>query len=587
MSLMLVTTADEQSWDPDLKTLFLGEWCRLHTRKKVWESMDFLVSNPYGLNSEIQQADHELINKIYCALLEEISTLLNNYHSENHSNRYWEIIIGHWLYHFIKMLLGRYRELEFAFNNYEITSTIVLNNVPIDLLSYDHISYMHKLRNDNVNHLIYSEMIRQFFHKKIKIIYKEYKFEPLKNIVPINFKLTKKLRNKAYQFFLCVYSKLHRNSDALIINSYLPFFEEIKLQIRLGQFPVIWRTPALNKIKYESFNSKRLQLSTHGFFGFDNVVRFMLAKMIPVVYLEGYRGLKKQIKALPFPSRPKFIFSSNNFAYDELFKAWTAQKTEEGISYFIGQHGSNYGTLKSSLRWPEINTCDKFISWGWSKVYSKVNTIKAFNFKVANKILTPNSAGGLLLVERGPGYRDGPQDRFYEHILYQQYVFDFYDELSDSIKEKTIIRLHHGSSDHSASDVYLWNKKYPNSNIDDFFLPLEKLIQKSRIIAFSYECSGFLECMALNIPTICFWRGSLNHLFEEASLHYQMLKEVGIMTNDAREVASYINTHWQDVDSWWRSQRVQVARSNFCNRYSRTVIKPSKELATLLLENVS
>ena len=54
MSLMLVTTADEQSWDPDSKTLFLGEWCRLHTRKKVWKSMDFHVSNSYGLDREKQ-----------------------------------------------------------------------------------------------------------------------------------------------------------------------------------------------------------------------------------------------------------------------------------------------------------------------------------------------------------------------------------------------------------------------------------------------------------------------------------------------------------------------------------------------------
>ncbi len=131
----------------------------------------------------------------------------------------------------------------------------------------------------------------------------------------------------------------------------------------------------------------------------------------------------------------------------------------------------------------------------------------------------------------------------------------------------------------------MWNKKYPDTNIDDYSLPLKKLIQKSRLVIFSYECTGFLECMALNIPTICFWRGGLDHLFDDAADYYKMLENVGIFTNKAEVAASYINICWEDLDEWWNSRLVQEARVEFCAYYSRVVKSPTKTLANMLLED--
>ena len=39
---------------------------------------------------------------------------------------------------------------------------------------------------------------------------------------------------------------------------------------------------------------------------------------------------------------PEFIFTSNNFHTDEIFKLWSAIKVERGTKYYIGQHGNNY-----------------------------------------------------------------------------------------------------------------------------------------------------------------------------------------------------------------------------------------------------
>jgi hypothetical protein len=61
---------------------------------------------------------------------------------------------------------------------------------------------------------------------------------------------------------------------------------------------------------------------------------------------------------MKWPEKPKFIFTSNCFDGDEVFKVWTALKVEQGISYFVGQHGNNFGTHAwyAERSWPERTT---------------------------------------------------------------------------------------------------------------------------------------------------------------------------------------------------------------------------------------
>ena len=65
----LITTADERTWKFDRPVIFLGEWCRLYDRKHVWESMDAVVAEPYGLGMVKKDADYaearQLEDKIF------------------------------------------------------------------------------------------------------------------------------------------------------------------------------------------------------------------------------------------------------------------------------------------------------------------------------------------------------------------------------------------------------------------------------------------------------------------------------------------------------------------------------------------
>src|SRR4051794_24293848 len=97
MQRYLITTADERSWKFDRPVLFLGEWCRLYKRRHVWSGMDAIVAEPYGLDPRQKIRDVAYIEELSSRLLSELTTALNECHGTQHSERYWNIVLGHWL----------------------------------------------------------------------------------------------------------------------------------------------------------------------------------------------------------------------------------------------------------------------------------------------------------------------------------------------------------------------------------------------------------------------------------------------------------------------------------------------------------
>ena len=77
-------------------------------------------------------------------------------------------------------------------------------------------------------------------------------------------------------------------------------------------------------------------------------------------------------------------------------------KLREGISYYVGQHGNNFGTLRNfSPRIEEI-TADKFLTWGFKKNLKHVPT---FMFKTVGEKKKYDPKGNLVLIEVHRPYR--------------------------------------------------------------------------------------------------------------------------------------------------------------------------------------
>ena len=208
--------------------------------------------------------------------------------------------------------------------------------------------------DDQWNNVLYGRIIKLIYNSNdfINFLSNEnsYIYQGLKFRAYIeNNSLKKKINKYENQAYKKLSNKFIKNEDAFIINSYLPPIEEFKLEIALGQFPQRWTTLE-TKINFKPNKKLRkkmeIKFQKKSDNKLENILRALFFELLPVYYLEGLPNLYKIIHLQSWPTSPKFIFTSNNFYRDEIFKLWTATKIVSGSKYYVGQHGNNYYTKK-------------------------------------------------------------------------------------------------------------------------------------------------------------------------------------------------------------------------------------------------
>tara|TARA_X000000950_G_C13910764_1_gene658914 strand:+ start:2759 stop:4564 length:1806 start_codon:yes stop_codon:yes gene_type:complete len=593
----LITTADENTWKFDRPVIFLGEWCRLYNRKHIWGGMDAIVAEPYGLKHSKRDSDYSKALILENKLFPEFIQLLNYHHNTNHSERFWQILIGPWFKVIVRDLFYYVNSLKNCLLSHDISGTTGYDLNKTICIS-DTKDFIDGFFDDNRNlNLLYTRILNLIENKNFPVDLISSENENTQQ----KYNLTlKKIENKSfYKNFLKLgfsfYSKISkqfiRKDDAFIINTFLPTEKEAKLELALGQFPQFWKYNWNKHFQFDllkknpdnlirkNLKKKFLDNSCESL---ENIIRHLLFEYFPVCYLEGFGDLFNKLKKQPWPKFPKFIFTSNNFYLDEVFKLYAALNVESGKKYFVGQHGGNYGTQRHKSPRIEELTVDKFITWGWTNGMSQ--HIPGFVLKNAGKKkLNFNTSGNLLLIEHGYTKHDATYDKKSDFIEYLDNQKTFVDNLHKNPRKNLLIRLFNiNYQNKDWCEENRWHDFDPNIKIDNGIKNINRLISKSRLIVYSYDSTGMLETLSDNIPTIAFW-GKEVALLDSAKPYYQMLADVGIIHFSAISAAEKINEIWDNVENWWDQSNLQKARQEFCHRYAKKSQNPVTELKQILL----
>jgi len=589
--LCLITTADEKSWLFDRPVIFLGGWCCRHARQDLWRSMNAFVAPPYGLDLESRDRDNQLAREYENSLFPELCKILNQYHSTDHTQRYWSILIGHWFRRYIEVIINRYQTLNKCIEVYQPSEVAVSSQKRCELAPWDSYAAIWKFNDDDWNSSLYVRLAEQLNISRV-------------SVEPCNLIETKEVAknttslsgNFLGQLFKSALSKclkwsvyLSRNEDAVIINSYLPRKFELLLNLSLRQIPFRYKEQRLSfpVAQVDHFERHRLskEITPPIQSGLNYSLRSLIFELMPICFLEGYSGLVKAASNLSWPKNPKFIFTSNNFDTDEIFKVWTAEKVESGIPYFVGQHGSNYGTSRYMNPSIEELTSDKFITWGWSDGLSQ--HVPGFIFKTCgNKRLKSKKNGGLLLIELHPGQMLTTWDSVAEYGLYFNEQLRFVESLWPTVRKALIVRLQLTLQDLGWNEISRWQEFDPFIKLETGAGKLEGLICDSRLVVFSYNSTGVLECMSQNIPMIAFWQNGLEEIRDSAKPYFQLLVDAHILHANPQSAAEHINTIWNNVEEWWNSSSVQDARLKFCQRYAASCLRPVSEMKKILMRGM-
>jgi putative transferase (TIGR04331 family) len=68
----------------------------------------------------------------------------------------------------------------------------------------------------------------------------------------------------------------------------------------------------------------------------------------------------------------------------------------------------------------------------------------------------------------------------------------------------------------------------------------------------------------------------------EAKPYYELLRNVGILADTPEQAAEFVVLHWDNLEGWWESKKVQDVRREFCQQYARTEKNPIRKLKKIL-----
>lgn len=582
----LITTADEKTW-PKIEgkpVLFLGEWCKRFSRKEKWDKLNSKVV-PYRWDDrQIFYSDNQYLEELYEKILSELSCKLNYIHSVDHSLTYWRILIGPWLGNFIHILFERWTMLDKSIESFESLKCTIIERDPLSVIPNHTSHFISLIIDDDWNEAIYGQLLEKYFSKLIKI--KKIKLHPsVKNPNSVPKKsLNIRLKSQIKKLILNAYLLLPNKNLYFFISSYLPLNFESLLQLRLGQFPRIWRskepplaTPNLKKRLW------RIDSNDINDRSFEAIARQFIPLHIPTSYLEGYDGLMKIVNQLPWPKKPKSIFTSNSYYADDVFKAWSAEKVEINIPLIIGQHGGNYGMNAFSFdECHQLKIASHFFSWGWSDT-SRPKIIPIGNLKaMGKKKLSYNPSGGALMIET-------IVPRFSYLLsaipISRQWLDYFSDQkaflrtLSKDLREQVLLRLF--KEDYGWDQFERWQAYMPEVKVDLGNQDISKLIKNNRLCIITYNATSFLEALHWNIPIIAFWNQEHWELNNEVMPYFELLQSVGILHKNPKSAAKHMTKVWDDVPSWWESSEVERAKLEFCKQFSHTLDNPIANLKSL------
>lgn len=287
---------------------------------------------------------------------------------------------------------------------------------------------------------------------------------------------------------------------------------------------------------------------------------FMLLSM-PIAYFEASKEMYQRATQIVKTWDLKRIYSS--YTSMELMDYCFAIVKTDGTKIYGIQHSGAYG---GSLLSPqtEMVFSDAFCSWGWtykgaSYVNSVIKPVKMIRLpkfqkkEIAkkNKILWACNYPVVGNIGRGWDYSD-----------YMKNEMDFIDHLDDEIRNNIVLRIDNGNLFNKKFAQKL-QSKYKNIRIESRYdISFSDSARESRYVISDYYGSPDLESLLLGVPVVMF-RADGNPVPSPSYMDgTKMLRDLGIFSESAREMAETINKH-KGSEDWLLTEDAAKAYSKY------------------------
>jgi len=569
MKKALITTANEASWFDDQPVLFLGEWCKIYSRKEVWEKMHYEVMSYHWDDKKKLAKDYEYVLSLYERTLCVLSRKMNLIHKQNRGERYWSILIGPWLAYFIMALYDRWESIRLALKKYDIGETIILVGNGEDYVANDMEEFC-KIYSigDNWNHYIYGTILNYIGHDKIIIKDDCVVFDKKNGKESVD----RNIKSKVISYYNYLHKFLVKSNDPFFFKTYVSPFHECILSLKMGVLPQLWRSINSVKVGYDA-DKRNWDIVYKYENDFERYLLSMIPKQIPKIFLEGYNHLCMQYEGLMWPKKPKFIFTSNAIWHETVAMGYMANKIEQGSKLIYGQHGGVYGQAGFTFsEYFEKKVADVYLTWGWKEssdtVSKKIFPVGIFKKIKKRRYKNIDRKYLLFVLSSHPRY-SSLMSTFTGNNEGLKTIFEsvkFIKILKNTdIYKNILVRLY--------VNQYGWDDKnriideFCDINIEEGKTSIWKLIAKTKLVVYTYYGTGYLEMIAAGIPTIIICDLNVYPVRDSNVKDMENLRRVGILHYKPESAAEHIKKIWPNVNKWWMSEEVQYVIEKFQKKY--------------------
>lgn len=559
MSKLLVTTAIENSWGNNEEIIFLGEWCKLFSRKKIWNQRESYTMPYHWCNSSVKYNDYLFLKSYKSFVLTELSKYFNNIHGVNYPIKFWDILIGHWLMQFLTVALDRWKMVKIVSERYKDMETIFLKSNDEDFVPENPSHAFNLYIDDEWNHHFFKLIINRFNNLRVKqcnynlscnLHIKKRKF---------NYKLIFIKYLKEYLLKNRINNYKYEYDNSINFNVLYKLSSNIKLYNH--KYKCCIEEPVKKTIPRKSFKFTS-NYESNKYDDYQSMISEIIIEFIPFCYIEKYKVKNERINS-------DGIISYKKHFYDEQFKRKIAENFIRNKKILIFGHGSAPHQLYNSGYDYESSISDVLLVSGSGKVHSK-NHIISGRINSELKLNKFKSNGQCTVVQVGmPRYawelRSMAQSS--QIIDYLNDQFKFYENLSKEVTDKTKIKLYPRD--------YGWNIKerliasFDNVKFSKF--NISKEAKKSRLLVYTYSASSYIESLIANVPTVLFWDKSTWAFAENIQSDFNKLEKAEILFYCPQKAAYHINHVWPDVKSWWFNSELQKCRIEFVEKYASTL----------------
>jgi putative transferase (TIGR04331 family) len=543
--------------------------------------------------SQVDDAEFAEFQAISESVFQNLVRELNRVHGTNHPVRFWQIVCGAWFLQFAQVWYLRWKVAGEVFREH---GAIPCRRIDIgwqELLPVTHDEASLLFATDLWNHIAYCDafkFVARSSEVETVITSPDRNQELFEYREVINYGLPGQNAKSKLESVLAKISPRPKVVLAGVVQSRAAL---IAMHLRLGVLPRLWRFSA--KLTPQPINaSLRGQLSFSGISGgdFAEFLGSSISRHLPTVYLEGFGDLCTQTfseNILPKP--PRVIFTNTLLHRSEQFKLWSATFVSQGKTKLLsGQHGGGYGVYKYQ-NWSEIyehSVVDNFLSWAKGATSSvDLGTC----VQADSNSYRPDFKGDLLVV-LGPVTRQ--QNNFNlgnthcnssYYTMLKQFLFSLKTDLLPSV----VIRPKNASA--VSKPARLSTKQISEvldgfENLDAGKQSLEQSLSSCRLAVVTYNETTIPTNMMNGFPTITLWDPKYVRLNSQAEMVYHQMHEAKILFYSPQLAAEHITQIWSDVEGWWKSAQVRLARENYCNHYAHRVRFPALTVASVIADNL-